>query len=299
MLRRVLRRQGPVYARDFPDPFVLTSGGRYFAYATQTGSINVQMMESGDLVQWTHRGDALAGLPAWARPGHTWSPAVLDRDGRYVLYYVVRQRASDRQSITVATAADPAGPFVDTSGEPLVFQAERGGSIDPSPFIDGDGTAYLLWKSDDNALGRPSSLWAAPLRSDGLALAGDPVELLRQDLPWEAPTIEAPSLVSADRRYFLFYSGGWWQSAGYGVGYARALEILGPYSKATRRRPWLGSAAGMTGPGGAEVFTDAAGELRIAYHAWASGRVGYAAGGVRSLWIRRLGFRDGQPVLTG
>ena len=50
-------------------------------------------------------------------------------------------------------AATPARePFIDRSSEPLIFQHRRGGSIDPSPFVDDDGRAYLLWKSDDNAL---------------------------------------------------------------------------------------------------------------------------------------------------
>ena len=81
MLRAVPRHQGrpasPVYEGDFPDPFVLVAGDRYFAYGTQTGDINVQVMESADLDKWEHRGDALPELPSWAARGHTWSPAVL------------------------------------------------------------------------------------------------------------------------------------------------------------------------------------------------------------------------------
>jgi hypothetical protein len=35
----------------------------------------------------------------------------------------------------------------------------------------------------------------------------------------------------------------------------------------------------------------------MAYHAWEPGRVGYAVGGVRSLWLDRVGFTRGVPVL--
>jgi beta-xylosidase len=288
----------PVHDGDFPDPFVLVGGDRYFAYGTQTGDLNLQVMESPDLRRWDHRGEALPELPAWAAPGQTWAPSVLRRGGVYVLFYTVRFEAAGRQSISVATAADPAGPFVDRSREPLVFQAERGGSIDPSPFVDTDGTAYLVWKSDDNALGRGASLWGAPLQSDGLGLAGEPVEILRHDAPWEKPLIEGPSLATpAEGTYVLFYSGGWWEGDGYCVGYATGPAALGPFRKGTATGPWLSSEPGMAGPGGAEVFADADGGWRIAFHAWTPPRIGYEHGGARSLWIEPLGFEAGRPVL--
>ena len=296
MLGAVPRR--PVHDGDFPDPFVLVAGDRYFAYGTQAGDVNLQVMESADLRRWDHRGDALPELPGWAARGMTWAPSVLRRGGAYVLYYTVRFEAAGRQSISVAMATDPAGPFVDRSTGPLVFQAERGGSIDPSPFVDTDGTAYLVWKSDDNALGRGASLWGAPLRPDGLGLSGEPVEILRHDATWEKPLIEAPSLVRpAEGTYVLFYSGGWWEGDGYCVGYATGPGPLGPFRKATDTGPWLASEAEMAGPGGAEVFADADGEWRIAFHAWTPPHVGYDHGGARSLWIEPLGFEAGRPVL--
>src|SRR5205085_3486370 len=63
MLRAV--PSAPVHAGDFPDPFVLVAGERYWAYGTQTGDCNVQVMESGDLRRWVPRGDALPELPGW------------------------------------------------------------------------------------------------------------------------------------------------------------------------------------------------------------------------------------------
>ena len=290
----------PVYGGDFPDPFVLVAGERYVAYGTQTGDVNVQVMESADLVAWQYRGEALPRLPAWAGRGRTWSPAGLLRGGGVVLYYAVRHEAAGRQCISVATAGDPAGPFVDGSEGPLIFQADRGGSIDPSPYVDADGRAYLVWKSDDNAIGEAPSLWGAPLQPDGLGLAGPPVELLRHDAGWERPLIEAPSLIrtgDGPRGHVLFYSGGWWESESYAVGYATGPGPLGPFDKETVDGPWLASEPGMAGPGGAEVFTAADGDWRIAFHAWTPPRIGYAAGGRRSLWIEPLGFAGGRPVV--
>jgi beta-xylosidase len=293
----------PVYDGDFPDPFVLVAGERFFAYGTQTGDLNLQVMSSVDLRRWEHLGEALPELPSWAERGKTWSPAALVRDGDVVLYYAARHRAAGRQAISAAVAPDPAGPFVDRSAEPLVFQTDRGGSIDPSPFVDADGRPYLVWKSDDNAIRRPPGLWGAPLRGDGRALAGPPVELLRHDAVWERPLVEAPALVrTGGGAYVLFYSGGWWESAGYAIGWASGPAPLGPFRKETTDGPWLASQPGMAGPGGAEVFrmageNGAGGEWRIAFHAWTPPRVGYAAGGHRSLWIERLRFEHGRPQL--
>ena len=313
MLRGVLRHRRrstpPVYDGDFPDPFILVDGDRYLAYGTQTGDINLQVMESADLTRWEHRGDALPELPPWAGWGKTWSPAVLRRDDtwgaggvpqeKYVLYYAVRYEAAGRQCISVATASDPAGPFADRSTEPFIFQEDRAGSIDPSPFVDRDGNAYLLWKSDDNADGRAPSLWGASLQPDGLALAGTPVELLRHDVTWEEPLVEAPSLARvADGSYVLFYSGGWWESDGYGIGYATGPAPLGPFQKVTEDGPWLATEDGMAGPGGAELFTDAEGAWEIAFHAWTPPKVGYDHGGARSLWIEPLEFPEGRPQLA-
>ncbi len=312
MLRVVLRHKrrpaSPVYDGDFPDPFVLVAGDRSFAYGTQTGDINVQVMESADLTRWDHRGDALPELPSWAGSGRTWAPAVLRRDvargsggvpqEKYVMYYAVRYEEFGVQCIGRAVASSATGPFEDRWQQPLVCQKDEGGSIDPSPFVDDDGTAYLFWKSDDNALDRPASLWAAPLRSDGLGLAGRPAELLRHDAAWEEPLVEAPALARPTANlYVLFYSGGWWESDSYAIGYATGSGPLGPFRKETDTAPWLASVEGMAGPGGAEVFTDADDTWRLAFHAWTPPKIGYDHGGARSLWIEPLDFTGGRPVL--
>ena len=286
-----------VHTGDFADPFVLWAEGAYYAYATQTGSTHVQVMRSEDLAGWEPLGNALPDLPAWACSGWTWAPVVLPRDGSYVLYYTVREPRSGRQAISVAASDRPEGPFIDRSTGPLVFQLDRGGSIDPSPFVDRDATPYLLWKSDDNALDLPSSLWGQPLAADGMSLVGEPTELLRQDRRWERPLIEAPSMVEIAGAYHLFYSANWWESRRYAVGHAVASRPMGPFTKLTTRRPWIAARRDMSGPGGQEFFLDADGELRMAFHAWTPGSIGYAGGGARSLRIASLEFHDGRPVV--
>jgi beta-xylosidase len=290
---------GHVYPGDFPDPFVLRLGGSYMAYATQTGQINVQGMRSEDLSTWQGPRNVLPLLPLWAGWGKTWAPAVLQTGPAYRLYYTVQHAASGRQCISVASSTMPQGPFLDLSLSPWICQLDRAGSIDPYTFVEDDGTAYLLWKSDDNAVGRPSSLWGQQLSPDGLSLVGTPVQLLVQGQAWEAPAIEGPAMVREGANYYLFYGANDWDSPNYAIGYATCTGPLGPCTKVTTSGPWMASEGEAVGPGGPTFFEDAAGALHIGYHAWSPGRVGYAAGGARSLWIDRLTFVEGRPVKGG
>jgi hypothetical protein len=287
----------PAYAGDFPDPFVLRVGPAYWAYATGTARSNLQVVSSTDLRTWSQPGDPLPHLPVWAAPGSTWAPGVLARLTGYVMYYTVRDRAAGRQCISVATSLTPGGPFVDRSSGPFICQLDHGGSIDPDPFVSPNGTPYLMWKSDDNALGNPSHLWAQRLSSDGLGLIGPRVRLLDQTRPWQLPVVEGPAMVAIGSSFVLLYGAGAWDSASSGIGYATCASPLGPCTNASVVGPWLASHGAARGPSGPAVFVDGAGQTRLAYAAWTGG-VGYRGGGVRSLWLGTLSFRGGRPALS-
>jgi len=118
----------PAYPGDFPDPFVLVVGTTYWAYSTGSAGRNLQVMSSSDLKKWTAPADPLPVLPAWAQPGFTWAPGVVRPGGTYLMYYTVRDAASGRQCITVASSIGPGGPFADTSSGPLVCQLTNPGT---------------------------------------------------------------------------------------------------------------------------------------------------------------------------
>jgi beta-xylosidase len=288
----------PAYDRDFPDPHLLLVGRTYYAYSTQVGDTNVPVMRSSDLTRWSRRSEALPKLPDWASPGSTWAPTVLAQRSTYVLYYTARQRSSGRQCVSIATGDAPDGPFRDTSSGPLVCQRSLGGSIDPSVFTDPSGTTVLLWKSDDNAEGRKTSLWARPLTADGVSFARSsvPVRLLTQTARWQAPAIEGPSMVRSGDTYYLFYGAGGWDSSRSAIGYATCHSPLGPCTDRSTSGPWLdGDPDGdaPVGPQGPSVFVDRSGRTRLGFAAW-NGRVGYPRG-VRSLWTAPLSFDGGVP----
>jgi beta-xylosidase len=290
----------PVYAGDFPDPFVLAAvsgGATYWTYSTGSGGRNLQVMHSSDLRVWSGLSDPLPVLPKWASVGHTWAPGVLVRGNTYLMYYTVRQTATGRQCISVARASKPGGPFSDTSSGPLKCQLAHGGSIDPEPFVAPDGTPYLVWKSDDNAIGRPTKLWAQQLSSQGTGLVGSETLLLTQSATWQIPVIEGPSMVLVGSTYYLLYGANRWDSSSAAIGYATCTGPLGPCTNASTTGPWMASHGAAIGPSGPTIFTDSAGARRLGYHAWSNGVVGYPAG-VRSLWIDTLTFPAGVPTLS-
>ncbi|HZA85504.1 MAG TPA: glycoside hydrolase family 43 protein [Acidimicrobiales bacterium] len=290
--------QPPADGRDAPDPAVVHDGDVWAMFSTQVGFLNIPVAVSDDLRDWSRPVDALPELPAWAEWGHTWAPGVLRRDNGFVLYFAARSRTLGLQCIGSATAGAMEGPYTSPAAEPIVCQPHLGGSIDAQPFVDRDGTAYLLWKADANAIGQTSQLFAQRLRLDGLALAGEAVPLLRSDAGWEQPLIESPALLAADGAYLLLYSGGRWESGGYATGYAICATPLGPCVKKTTDQPLLASTADEAGTGGASVVPGPAGDHWLAYHAWTPGAIGYDNGGARSVRFGSLTWDANQLVVA-
>ncbi|MDP8994615.1 MAG: glycoside hydrolase family 43 protein [Pseudomonadota bacterium] len=309
----------PVLRTNFPDPFVLPHGDRYYAYATNMTQLraNVPIAFSHDLANWQMMGDpesrsgyrdALPVLPGWATAGFTWAPEVLPLGGRFILYFTARHSRTSQQCIGAAVSADPRGPFVPHGDAPLVCQHELGGTIDASPFRDADGQLYLYFKNDGNhpTARRATEIWGQRLAPDGLAVLGEPVSLARNDQEWEGHIVEAPFMVRRGDRYILFFSANdfawhaWQPLSRYATGFARCEGPLGPCADApenpilaSRRRPDC-----LSGPGHPMVF-EANGRQYMAFHAWATGSNCRSAGDARQMHIARIEWRGDVPVVGG
>ena len=212
------------------------------------------------------------------------------------MYYTTRAPDPAIQCLSVAVADRAAGPYVDTSTEPLVCESDVGGSIDASPFIDRDGTAYLSWKNDGNAVGEDTWISIQRLAADGLSLDGEPTRLIRQDVPWEGDLVEAPYLWVDDSTgtptYHLFYSANSYADERYAVGHARATSPLGPFTKDPE--PLLATNDVAVGPGHNALFATGS-EVWTVYHAWDPAGVGDDVVG-RSMWLSRVRFEDDGSV---
>lgn len=274
---------------DFPDPDVLRVGSTYYAYSTSSWAGRTPVASAPSPTgPWSVRGDALPQKPSWAGNGGFWAPDVSRRaDGSYLMYFTAPDVASGRMCIGAATSTTPTGPFRALGSGPLVCNPSEGGDIDPSSFVDADGTRYLLYKNDGNAVGRPTIVWLQRVQADGVTFVGGRTELIRNDRPEEAGVIEAPVLVKRASQYVLFYSGGSYAGNSYFTSYATAPSLTGPYSKAYRPLMTTETFDGaVQGPGGADVIGD-----RIWFHGW--------NGGARWMYSAQLGWANDYPVVRG
>lgn len=283
-------RPGKKYAGDFPDPTVIRVGGRYYASSTTTDGLNLPTLISANLRIWQARtattvnpsGDALLHTPVWSarrkrRDGRytatVWAPSVTRMGpGRYVLAYATRHRGPrHRMCISLATGTSPDGPFTDRSRRPTV--CPRRGAIDPQVFRPRRGRPSLVWKVDHH----PALILTRKMNRRGTALLRKARThvLARPAQRWEGRVIENPAMIRYRGRYYLFYSGNGYATSKYAIGYLVCRTQRSGCAR-PRTRPLLASHARLAGPGGATPFVDRAGRLRLAYHAWRRGAVGYS-----------------------
>ncbi|MCW2700696.1 MAG: hypothetical protein JWQ45_2231 [Blastococcus sp.] len=284
----------PVVDQDFPDPDVLEVDGTYYAYATNTASLNVQVATSSDLESWEVLDtDALPELPSWVIPGKTWAPEVTQfGPDQFVMYTTTTNFEPTLQCIGVATAHSPEGPFEMAGDGMLVCPEDEGGAIDASTFTDDDGSRYLLWKNDGNCCGFDTWLYLAPLADDGLTFAGEPTRLVKQDQEWEGNLVEAPTLVKRDGTYTLLYSSNDYGGEEYKIGYATAQSVTGPYTKDDQPLFTTDASDGRyIGPGGQDVVVAPDGSDRLAFHSWYGG-ISY-----RAMNLVELTWENGRPVV--
>jgi len=287
--------QNPVYQSDFPDPAVLRVGSTFQAYATQGNGKNIQTLTSPDLVHWKPGPDALPSVGRWASTGSTWAPEVIELGGHYALYYVAHDDRSGKQCVGLAESNAPAGPFTDSSDQPLVCQSDLGGSIDPDPVRGPDGALYLYWKNDGNCCNQPVRLWGERLESDGRHFVGSAIPLLGNTKTWQGRLLEAPEMVAHSGLWTLFYSANDYASDHYAIGYASCRGPLGPCVDAAG--PVVSSDPVAAGPGHCFVLQLPHGGWWMLFHAWPPDAIGSTYPG-RLLWLEPVSWQGSRPVVS-
>jgi GH43 family beta-xylosidase len=83
-------------------------------------------------------------------------------------------------------------------------------------------------------------------------------------------TLEGPFAVRHEGKYYCFFSGGRWEDESYGVDYAQADSLAGPWTGSDSELPRvLRSVPGkVTGPGHNSVIKAPGGAEFLVYHAW-------------------------------
>ena len=136
-----------------------------------------------------------------------WAPEIHFVDNRYIIYFTVRDISTDKLCIGAAVSVSPLGPYEDI-GAPLVENDDPViGVIDAHNFFDDDGTPFLLWKTDDNAVNQNSNIFIREINPDGISFDDSTVttKLLTASLDWQRYVVEGPWLVHRRDYYYLFY----------------------------------------------------------------------------------------------
>jgi hypothetical protein len=270
---------------DAPDPDVIRVGNTYYAYTTGTtwgNHIGILTSSSPNFGFNTLSGgpfasSAFPSIPytqsvrPWQANASQNAPGVFVLNGQYVMYYTAQTVSghAGHYCLSVATATSPQGPFIDLTNGPWFCMDAQGGVIDPSPFIDSVGRAWLAFKTYDDvyAGSNPAAIWVARLSGDGMSIVSSPVEVLDQRFlssPFE--TVENPEMILADGTYFLLFSRGNWRSSAYRQGVATCVGPVGPCRELDP--VILSSYRGVNGPGGGSAFFDASGHWWLAYAGW-------------------------------
>lgn len=261
-----VRYHNPVFARDFPDPFVLRLGRHdYYAYGTVTSWERgyFPILHSRDAVHWKYVGDifSLQDRPIWSEADF-WAPDVIHRGRTFYAY--VTGHLNNAHCIGVATASSPVGPFKDR-GVVTCASGRDNSFIDPDPFIAPNGTPYLYMSTDS-----PHRIAVLKLKPSLLRPETAARDVLTVSQRWEtAPngisTVEGPYVFVHGGRYYLLYSGNDY-TGNYAEGFATSSSPLGPFKKCTCN-PVLRGDSKVHGPGGGSVFEGPDGRLWLAYHA--------------------------------
>lgn len=225
--------RNPVLAGDYSDPDVVRVGDDYYLTASSFSNVpGLPILHSRDLVNWRLIGHALPRLSPeghFATPrrgGGVWAPAIVHRDGLFRIYY-----PDPDFGIFVVTARDPAGPW----SAPVLVDKTRG-AIDPAPFWDDDGTAWLAHAFAASRAGFQNVIVLKRMNAEGTRtidegrriIEGDRLPLVRTSIgmrPWQ--TTEGPKLYKRDGWYWLFAPSGSVKGGWQGVFRARRLE--GPW----------------------------------------------------------------------
>lgn len=214
--------RNPILYADYSDPDAIRVGDDYFMIASSfCNAPAIPLLHSKDLVNWKVVNYVLDAIPEfrYRNPIHgcgVWAPSIRYHEG---LYYVCFPMPDE--GIYMTTAADPFGRW----SKPVNIRPGAGW-IDPCPFWDDDGRAYLTAGVAKSRIGYKSVLHMVEMQPDGMGLIGEEVRIFDGNLN-DQITIEGPKMYKRNGWYYIFAPAGGvktgWQTV------LRARNVFGPY----------------------------------------------------------------------
>lgn len=212
----------PIIYADYSDPDVIRVGDDFYLTSSSFNCLpGLPILHSKDLVSWELIGYALQKLSPieyFNKPQHgngAWAPSIRYHNGEFYIYY-----GDPDFGIYVIKSREPEGPWDD----PILVK-ETKGWIDPCPFWDDDGNAYLIHAFAGSRAGIKSVLVLNKMNPEGTKLLDDGVLIF--DGHKNHPTIEGPKIYKRNGFYYIFAPAGGvkagWQTV------LRSRNIYGPY----------------------------------------------------------------------
>ena len=254
----------PVLNADYSDPDVCRVGNDFYMTSSSFACFpGLQILHSTDLVNWEIIGAALTDYPGpgWSdeRPWETlsqqldkpygdvpdshawrtipqhgngvWAPAIRYHDGEFYIYC-----GDPDRGVFMVKTADPRGRWEDP-----VWVVKAKGYIDPCPFWDEDGKAYLSHGCAGSRAGIKSVLFVAPMSPDGTRLLG-PSRIV-YDGHETQPTIEGTKFYKRDGYYYIFSPAG-----GVPTGWQVVLRSSSPWGPYEEKVVMAEGRSGVNGP---------------------------------------------------
>lgn len=218
--------RNPILYTDYSDPDAVRVGEDFFMVASSfSNAPGVPLLHSKDLVNWKVVNYCMERLPfeRYDKPAHgcgAWAPAIRYHEGGYYVFVPFPD-----EGIFMCRTEDPFGKWE----EPVCVKKNMGW-IDPCPFWDDDGKAYMVNGFANSRIGFKSALYISPMSPDGTALlGGGDGGCFVYDGHATQPTIEGPKLYKRNGWYYIFAPAGGvktgWQTV------LRSRYIYGPYEE--------------------------------------------------------------------
>ena len=236
----------PIFPGWYADPEAKVFGSEYWIYPTYSDRYENQTFfdafSSSDLVHWTKHAHLFSTNEiAWAHRA-MWAPAVAEKDGRYYFFFGANDIQNDHQigGIGIAVADNPAGPYKDYLGKPLIDQFHNGAQpIDQFVFRDNDGQFYLIY-------GGWRHCNICRLKTDFTGLEAFTDGTTYKEITPEG-YVEGSVMFRRGNKYYFMWSEGGWTGPDYSVAYAVADAPTGPFKrigKILKQDPQIATGAG-------------------------------------------------------
>jgi beta-xylosidase len=229
--------QNPVIQGWYADPEGVIFKKQYWIFPTFSAKYEKQVFldafSSKDLVTWKKHSRILdTSKIKWAKMA-MWAPAIIKKGEQYFLFFSANDIQSKQRNkvkddtlggIGVAVADNPAGPYKDHIGKPLINKFYNNAQpIDQYVFKDVDGQYYIIY----GGWGRCN---IGKLKDDFTALVPfSDGSIVKEITP--KGYVEGPTMFIRNGKYYLMWSEGGWTNGTYKVAYGVSDNVMGPFER--------------------------------------------------------------------